>query len=268
MRDLRQFWSQRRIGEDRVTLARLGALRLWLARAEQEWGFAYEHAELSQILDIAQVPEDVVPSNLQWRHTLFGTAPREFILRPAVPDRSVVVKPAYPVLIPEGESGTFYILMPVFIRIIVSRGKEELELGIIPSRLLSDTWFGTPTEGEFCYSLPFSAERDITLLNMLPHHIVCQVEIENHSSENLSFEKLCFRPQYIGLFCGDQHLWSSQVRIQHEGYFKGAQVKYQATPPDLEKDLLPLAKPVKKEERGLSRLTFSSGFSRDIVFGR
>lgn len=268
MRDLRQFWSQRRIGEDRVSLARLGPLRLWMARADKEWGFAFEHAELSDVLDIAQVPEDVVPSNLDWRNTLFGTAPREFIFKPAVPDRSVVVKPTYPVLIPEGESGTFYVLMPVFVRIIVNLGKNELELGVIPSRLMSDTWFGTATEGEFSYSLPFSAERDFSVLKIYPHHIVCQVDIQNRSHENLIFEKLCFRPQYAGLFCGDRHLWSSRVRIQHEGYFKGAQVRYRTSPPELEPNLLKLADPQKREEKGLSRLTFSSGFSRDIVFGR
>jgi hypothetical protein len=268
VRNLRQFWTARRIGENRVTLARLGPLRLWLARADREWGFACEHGELSDVLDIAQVPEDVVPGSLDWNATLFAEAPREFLLKPTVPDRSVVVKPTYPVRIPVGESGTFFVLLPLFVRILVAAGKREQEIGVVPSRLLSDTWFGLPTDGEFCYSLPFPAERDIERLQPLPHHIVCPVEIRNQSSEDLKFEKLCFRPQYAAILCGDRHLWSTPVRILHEGHFKGATIRYLDHPPEFERDLLPVSKPVKREDRGLSRLTFSSGFSRDIIFAR
>ena len=61
MRNLRQFWTPRRIGEDQVSLARLGPLRLWLARAEKEWGFALEYGESVDVLDLTLVPEDVVP---------------------------------------------------------------------------------------------------------------------------------------------------------------------------------------------------------------
>jgi hypothetical protein len=268
MRNLRQFWSARRIGEDRVTLARLGPLRLWLARAEKEWGFACEHGELSDVLDIAQVPEDVVPDKLDWTAALFADAPREFLLKPTVPDRPVVVKPTYPVRIPEGESGTFFVLLPVFIRILVAVGKKELEIGVVPSRKLSDTWFGPTTAGEFCYTVPFPAERDLSGMKPLPHHVVCPVEIQNRSHEDLKFEKLCFRPQYVGIHCGDRHMWGNSTRILHEGNFKGATIRYQGTPPAFEPDLLAVADPVRREERGLSRLTFSSGFGRDVIFAK
>ena len=61
MRSLQQLWSVRRMGEDRVTLTRVGRLRLWLARAEKEWGYAWYHGEEAGLMDMAQVPEDVVP---------------------------------------------------------------------------------------------------------------------------------------------------------------------------------------------------------------
>lgn len=268
MRDLRQFWSPRRIGEDRVSLARLGPLRLWLARAEKEWGFACEYGEVGEILDIAQVPEDVVPANLDWITTVFSEAPREFHLKPAVPDRAVVVKPPYPVLIPPGESGTFHALVPVFITVVVSSGRKEMDLATFPSRQLSDTWFGAPTEGEFCYSLPFNAERDLGELKPLPNHLVCPIEIQNRSGLGLKFEKLCFRPEYVGIYCGDRNLWCTPVRIQHDDSFKGTTIRYGSMPRDAEAGMMQLASPRKREEKVFSRLTFSSGFSRDIIFGK
>ena len=268
MRSLQQFWSVRRIGENRVTLARLGPLRLWLARAEMEWAFAFEYGDPSSIMDLAQVPEDVVPEGLTWKNIIFQEAPREYALQASLPDRPVVVKPAYPVSIPAGEAGSFYVLIPVFIRIALQAGRKEILLGSVPSRALSDTWFGTPTEGTLCYSLPLPAERDLESMEPLPHHVVCPLEVQNRSDEDLVFEKLCLRPRYVGLYSGNSHLWSSLVRIHHEGLFKSTTIRYAAGVPDREPNLLEILKPEKREDKGLQRLTFGSTFNRDIIFGK
>jgi hypothetical protein len=268
MRDMRQFWSPRRMGEDRVTMVRLGPLRLWLARAEREWGFAFEHGEGADLSDITQVPEDVVPTGLDWTKVLFEKSPREYQVKPTVPDRPVVVKPTFPVLIPDGEYGTFYSLLPCFLKITLSVGKTETTLATIPSRMLSDTWFGSAVDGELCYSLPFTAERDPDDLEPLPHHIICPIEVHNRSEEDLKFEKLCFRPRFIGIYCGDSRLWSSRVSIQHEGSYRGTTVRYHTTPPEGDPNLVQISKPESREEHRLSRLTFSSGFGKDIIFGR
>ncbi|MGC9450066.1 MAG: DUF432 domain-containing protein [Oceanipulchritudo sp.] len=268
MRSLQQFWSVRRIGEDRVTLARLGPLRLWLARADKEWGFAVEHGEPSTIMDLAQVPEDVVPHELAWTNMLFEQAPREFSLRPAVPDRPLMVKPEHPVAIPPRESGTFFALIPVFIEIVLQRGKEDLVMGTVSSRVLSDTWFGSPTVGDLCYSLPTLASINLAALDPKPHDIVCPLEIHNRSEEMLHLEKLCLRPGYVGLYCGASHLWSSVVHIHHEGLFKSATIRYSGRQPSFEEGLIEITKPQKREEKGLHRLTFGGGFSRDLVLTR
>jgi hypothetical protein len=268
MRSLQQFWSVRRIGEDRVTLARLGALRLWVARADKEWGYAFEHGEPSTIQDIAQVPEDVVPRELEWTNMLFRDAPREFAFRAVTPDRPVVVKPAHPVSIPPGETGTFFVPVPVFVRMLLIEGREEQVLGTVPSRPLSDTWFGTTTEGVLCYSLPCPAGMDIGQLEPLPHQIICPLEVQNRSDDLLMFEKLCLRPGYVGLYCGNTHLWSSTIRIQNEGLFSSTTIRYGGGMPPFEEGLVQISKPEKREEKGLHRLTFSSGFSKDIVFTR
>lgn len=268
MRSLQQFWSMRRIGEARVTLVRLGPLRLWLARADKEWGFACEYGETNSIVDIAQVPEDVVPDALIWENMLFRDAPREFCLRPVVPDRPVVVKPEHVVSIPSGEAGLFYVKMPAFIQIVVVSGRNELILGTVPSRLMSDTWFGSPVEGDLCYSLPLPASMEADGLSTHPHHIVCPLEIQNRSDEVLLFEKLCLRPRYVGIYSGNTHLWSSIVKIQHEGLFKSAHVRYSGTQPENEPGLMLVTQPQKREEKGLNRLTFGYAFNKDIIFGR
>lgn len=268
MRSLQQFWSVRRIGEDRVTLVRLGPLRLWLARAEQEWGLAFERGEADGLRDIAQVPADVVPEGLDWANMLFREAPREFCLRPLVPDRPLVVKPAHPVTIPSGESGHFFVPVPVFLQAVVLAGRKEFELGTISTQSLSDTWFGSVTEGDLCYSVPMPASMEFESLRPHAHHIVFPVEVENHSEEKLVVEKLCLRTAYAALYCGVEHLWGSTVKIRHEGGFKGTSIRYSTEMPTFEKGLNEVSKPSKREERGLYRLTFSSAFQNDLIVSK
>lgn len=268
MRDLRQFWSSRRIGENRVSLVRLGPLKLWVSRNDGEWAYACEYGDVSDVQDIAQVPFDVIPEGLEWTRTVFNAAPREVHFQPAVPDRPLVAKPGQPVVIPVGETGLFYVLMPVFLSIVVDEDGKEVNLGTVPSRQLSDTWFGGPTEGAFCYSLPFAAERDIEALNPFPHHVVCPVQIRNMSDEALVFEKLCLRPDYVSLYCGNRHLWSSKACIRHEGSFMGTRISYEGPEAEMEADALKVASPLKTAEKGLHRLTFQSGFKHDFIIGR
>ena len=267
MRSLRQFWSVRRIHENRVNLIRLGPLRLWLARTEREWVYAVEHGDENEVMDIAQVPEDVVPKNLEWTSTFFKKAPMEFFLRPALPDRPLVVHPQCSVVIPDGESAKFYILIPASLEMVVMVDEHEVVLGSVPSIGLSDTWFGSPIEGELCYSLPFNAENSQQNLDAMPFQIVWPVEIRNQSTEDLRFEKLCLRPQNVGLYSGDTHLWSSPVRITRESSYRNTTIKYGKSSPEEEADLMELTQPQKREDRIFSRLTFGTRFKRDTIFG-
>ncbi|NBD38497.1 MAG: hypothetical protein GVY10_08010 [Verrucomicrobia bacterium] len=268
MRSLRQFWTPRRIGEDRVTLARLGPLRLWLARAEKEWGFAREQGDLSHILDIAQVPEDVIPDRLEWTTILFREAPREFRLQAVVPDRPLVVKPVHPVTFPAGECGVFYVFLPVFLELVFITREREHVVATIPANPLSDTWFGTAKEGEFCYSLPFPASRDLASAEIYPHHIVCPVEIENRSAENLVFAKLCLRPRHLSLYCGQRFLWSSRVEVSNEHRSKRSILRYPRGAPAQESGLILLNSPQEKPEKNLQLFSFGNAFRDDIQFAR
>lgn len=268
MRSLKQFWTVRRIGEDRVTLARLGPLRLWLARAEKEWGFGLHYGEDDHLMDLAMVPEDVVPDDLEWVHMLFLKAPREYRFEAAVPDRPVVIRPPHPVTIPPGDSGEFFASLPVFVKIVLIRGKTEQELGTISSERLSSSWFGDPKTGELCYTGPEPASLELEALSPEPHHIVCPVTVENRSDQTVLLEKLCLRPDHITLFCGETHLWGSAIRIEHEQGFSSTAVRYAREAPPLEGGLVEVAKPRKRTSKVLQHLSLNASFSNDIVFGR
>ncbi len=268
MRSLKQFWTTRRIGEDRVTLARLGPLRLWVARAQREWGFASDYGEEHQLMDLAQVPEDVVPDELEWKNLLFRDAPRDYRFDAAVPDHPLVIWPTHPVAIPPGESGELFVTLPVFVTIQLLKDKKERELGTVPSEQLSNSWFGDTTNGQMCYTGPVAAEFELKDLSPDAHHIVCPVVVDNRSDETVLLEKLCLRPDYIGLYCGDTHLWGTAVRIEHEDGYSNTNVRYSHEAPPYESGLVEVAKANKRSSKMLRHFSLSSSFRNDIVFGR
>jgi hypothetical protein len=267
MRNLQQFWTQRRIGEDRQVLARLGPLRIWLARAEKEWAFAHEQAEAGNLMDVAQVPEEVLPENLKWSKVLFREAPRDYGFQAAVPNRPIYVEAREPMVLPSGEGATFFVSIPAVVEVWFGQGKQRLKAGQMNSLELGDAWFGSPTEGELCYAIPHPAERDLDDLKVHPNEIVCPVEIMNRSSEALVFEKMCLRPAYLTLYSGMQHLWAGLVRIQNEHLFQRSMIRYSAEAPGFESNLTKIAEARMHADRGLSRLSFRTRFQGDIQFG-
>jgi len=265
MRNLRQFWTHRRLHDDRVLLCRLGPLRLWLARGDSFWRFAHTFGESQELLDISAVPSDVVPDALEWTQAHFKQPPQELLLLPAIPDRPVVVQTPFPVVLPAGQSTRFLVRIPVSVEVRVETGKEQVRLGTLPSQSLSDTWFGTPTEGTFCYALSDPTSPDLENLRPGPHHIVVPVGLRNASSVPLEFGRFCLRLGHAGLYCGDRHLWSSPVEILQEDPYKPASLEYAKSPPGEEGDLLELVKPSARGETTLRRLTFGGG-SREAIF--
>jgi hypothetical protein len=255
----------RRIGEDRVTLSRLGILRIWLARAGREWAFAHEFGESRDLMDIAQVPEDVVPSRLDWAKMVFEDAPRDYTFKACAPERPVVVKIGRSISIPSGQKGVFYAKFPVVVALTLNVGKKDVELGKILSAPLCDTWFGSMTAGDYCYALPEPASLDLDGLKAQPNEIVCPIEIANNSEEVVTMKKFCLRPDQLTLYCGNTHLWSSPVRVQCENLFKSSSVRYSRKQPETEDNLVELAKRKKREESGLQRLGLTSSFSKDLV---
>ncbi len=257
MRSLRQFWSVRRIGEDRVTLARLGPLRLWLARADKEWGFASHYGEDAELMDFAQVPEDVVPEDLKWTNVLFRDAPRDYVFEAVAPPKPITIRTTGPIGIPRGESSVFYLAVPVFIRIRVILNGNSQTLGLISSEKLRRSWFGSQADGVSSYANPMELQLDLDRITRKPNQIIYRVEINNCSSKMLSFDKISLNFKKTGLYSGVENLWGSPVQIDYSGQNKECPVTYSDTVPGDEKDLLEVVHSSKIEIHDLTKYVIS-----------
>jgi hypothetical protein len=263
MREIAQFYGPRTTAEGRVSLVRLGPLRLWVARARREWGLAVERGEALPLMDQAQVPPDVVPEALDWQFLVYDDSPAAWHIVPQLPNRPVVARCDHPVTVPPGQRVMFYALVPVTLEVRVG-GTPGIALATVRSEILSDTWFGTPVDGILCYALKASTIREREDCGALPHHAVCPFEIHNRGREPLSFDRLCLRTQHLALYSGHHFLWGSVVKIEYNGESGASQIRYGDEAPAWAPDAVRLAGPSKQAEQGLLRMTFNAHYANDL----
>jgi len=244
-----QFWIQREMPADKVCLWRLGNLRLWILREDSEWALAEENGE-SHLIDCTFVPPDVTPQNVEWKIFAFDRIHRNFFLEPHVPDRPVVLRPDFPVTLPPGESALYFARIPIHVqfKVIKTTGTQEepILLSQIASYRMSDTWFGSPEEGEFCYAARMTARRNLDDLEAAPNHLVVPLELHNESRIDLRFEKVCLRLQYSDIFAGRMHLWGNRVKVTYRGKEPLSEVSYGKEAPDFEPALKRIVSSVEK----------------------
>ena len=145
-----------------------------------------------------------------------------FTLR--LPDRPVVLKPDVVQRVFPGQTVAAYCTIPLMIELNVCGSK----LGEYPIVVLSKTWFGEPDAGVLGYSLKSQVLSSKDKLPRSRVHALCTLEIINHSTEMLCFERLCLQTGYMGLFKvdGDKGINTSRCRLIYAGKERMEKISY------------------------------------------
>lgn len=218
------LWDPESIDRDAVVHRRIGPLVLRLRRTEDEW-----HVAAERLPGDASEPGDV--ADLEWRRWSAGDEEDSFRLQPTMPDRSVVARPADPVLLLPDRSALFYVGIPVWVAVTVGGGEGQ-KLCEEPTVELSRTWFGGPTSGELCYSLRTRARRSLAEGDERVHRAVCPVEVTNGTDEQLEMARLCIRAEHLTIYEGLDQLWTNRVRLRFRGDGEESRVDYDDRPPE------------------------------------
>lgn len=208
-----------------------GPLDLWIHRRPGEWRMAYRE-DAGQETRPGRWDATPAPEDAEWERWVTGNGATTLILRPVTPDRAVVVRPEMPVRLRPGQSTDFFVGVPLWIEVSIGAGKASEPLREFPSMRLSSTWFGTPVEGELCYSLRTHAHRSPEDLAMRQHRCICPLQVKNSSDEVLSFERICLRCQYLSVYRGATRFWSNAVRLSYRGKQEWSRVVYGRNPPE------------------------------------
>ncbi len=261
-----QFWNDRDVPDGRTCLWRLGTLRMWIQRLEDSWRLAREYGTSSEQMNTSLVPNDVVPDKLEWQRLSLVKPARAFRLLPEMADRPLVARPEERVIIPSGESVTYYCLLPTWVRFSLAPAAtgEWMSFGAWPTRELAGTWFGDHASGVLGYALGIPAGRDWEQLPVGPHHVIVPVRITNGSAEHLDFERLCVRPQFLGIYAARHELWANAIDVAFHGSTRESTVRYDPHAPAEAVGAKAVAAPRERAERSLVGITFSHPSPNDF----
>ncbi len=235
-----------------------GPLDLWIRRRPGEWHVAStQNHEVESRATLWE--EGAATEDLDWERWIVGGKSRAIVMRPLPPDRPVVLSPEMPVRLRPGQSTNFFIGIPLWVEVSAGTRDASEVLCDLPSIRLSNTWFGTPQEGELCYSMRTRAHRSPGDLLDRPHRCICPLQVRNSSQEVLSFERICVRCQHLHIYRGTERFWSNVVRLSYRGRQEWSRIVYGRTPPEESHAVEVVAQPRKRVGRGFNLQSFQSG---------
>ncbi|MDZ7778541.1 MAG: hypothetical protein U5R14_01210 [Gemmatimonadota bacterium] len=178
-------------------------------------------------------------------------------LRPAAPDRLLVVSHEYPFHLPGRRDARVFVRLPVFVQgVVVSAELDDLLVLDAPSVVLSDTWWGTIQEGELAYWLTTKARAEVSDELFVPHMAMCPVRLENESNEALPVDRFAVRALHLSLFRSGSRIWTDEVGVRYLAAAEGSEIEFGGSPPAEAPDAVPVSEPRIGIRRGLQARTF------------
>jgi len=194
-----------------------GSRHLWVERRRGQWltggpELTSEEPRLPrfELIPATQAPE--TDGEARRRVAVQGEA-RSVQLIPRPPPRPIVARPELPLVVPPGESTMIYVGVPLWI----AAHDQDLVLDEVPAVRLSDTWFGTPTQGELCYATRTSLRMDLGDIEPVAHRALCVITVRNDGADALVLERVRLPAPALAIDLDDQgNLWTSPVRLRRE----------------------------------------------------
>ncbi len=247
------FWKNYKIPEGETLHWQLGPLELWVRRLPGEWQVA-SRSDDDNSLDDRWVLGDsaTFPTDLPFKRFAFDSEGEDDLLtlRPSLPDRSVVSRPAISLEVPPGAKASFFCGVPLWVEILAGTLEKPMALMKIPTRPMSRTFFGTAQEGEPCYASTTRAMRSYQQLPPYGFRVLCPVNIHNQTNQGLPVERICIRVKHLRIFQGAEYLWTNEIRVTKSNPNEASKVTFSPKAPSFEPDAEMITKPQEKPTPG------------------
>ena len=221
-------WTPTKMEPGETRRWQVGPFSLWVARTRDEWRTAIERGD-EQSAEAWAEPVDPQP-DVSW--TRWAAVEGDFVFRlaPVLPAAPVIVRPEAPFIFPAGSDLTFFVSIPVWIR-LASGDVNDTLLREEPTVILSNSFFGDPTTGQVGYALKTTARRNAAELRIGPHLAACPIHIRNQSKDTVAFERLCVYTRHLGIWAGNERLWTGTVDVSFRGGAEPEVTSYLAQTP-------------------------------------
>lgn len=208
------WWGEVELELGETVLWKIGPMRLWLHRGPAEWRLAHTWADVDEAMgwELFRAAEWPTEGASSERFAVTETGPA-VQLRPLTADRPLVVRPRTPFRVLPGQQSRAFMSAPLWLEARVGSG--GLALREIPTKRLSDTWFGATTRsGELCYALKTNARTDLGELPRASYRLVTPVVIENRGMDSLLVERLNLPAPFLSIYGSPGgEAWSEEVHM-------------------------------------------------------
>lgn len=212
-------------------------VRLCFERDAQSW-WVGQDTEANTLLgaEISSKPisEAQDRPTLTWQRWAFGEVRPLVAIRPAVPDRPLVVKTSPKTIVPPSCRATFFFSIPIWAAVAIPSLETPdilTDLVVIPGERLSSTWFGDFQTGVLCYALPFTMTMDPGELVRDPLTAICTFTVFNKSQSDLPIEKISVQASHLAIFRAQERLWTNEVFVSVKSDGDASRVRFGQQPP-------------------------------------
>jgi len=252
-------WGTHALPEGEATTIGIGPLTLWVRAPEGEVWIAYAPGGGSRG-GRADVPEAATRARERaeddWVRWPVPEGTDAIVLSPVLGPRPVVVEPEVSFRLLPQSGARIFVRVPAWVRLRLP-GAEGAVLTEVPSVLLSDTWWGDPTEGELCHWLSTTARRAVDPGVIGPHHVVCPLQLANRSEEELPVERIALRVEHLSIYAEDGRFWADETRVRYRGAEEGSEIEMAGRPPAEAPGSTRVAEPRSPIPRGLRARSFA-----------
>lgn len=250
-------WGRHALDAGETLTLEVGPLTLRVRSTADEVWVAHDPGDWTRTGRGAARGTPSPPEAGDWARWPVPAEPGGISLSPVFPPRPVVVEPEHSFrLLPRAEARVF-VRVPLWARLALPPA-DGRALAEVPAVVLSDTWWGTPTDGELCYWLSTTARREVSADVFAPHLAVCPLRLSNRSDDELPVEKIVLRVAHLSIFGGEGRLWADETRVRYRGVDEGSDVEVAGSRPREAGDAVRVADPREPPpSRGFRARTFS-----------
>ncbi len=184
----------------------IGNSALWAKRENEGW---YIQGKEKQ--EVQNEPIDFA------RAEYFQTGQSDsIVIAPALPEKPIVFKSSQIKILPK-QKFIFFLKFPISVQIFYSRNSEGNMLKEIPSKRLSDTWFGDSDSGEAAFALGDEYFLDFNTIETSPFEAICPVSVFNNSPNIFEIQRQIIRVENLSLYNKANRIVTSLIQVEYKG---------------------------------------------------
>ncbi|MEW5814842.1 MAG: hypothetical protein AB1798_05525 [Spirochaetota bacterium] len=197
---MKNIWEPVTIKNNETYYWHFKNVSFWIEKNDNIWQYSLEYSyETSDEKDIIIAKKTRKPPDLSWNSVISSKESVSLALKPAMPDRPVVVHSLKPFKILGNTNYRFYTSIPLWLTAFSGEDTSD-PLFEIPSVVMSPTWYGGATTGKLCYTSNMHFDISTDLVETSPVSAYCPIIVKNLSRQSFVIGKIAIFTDLLSVY--------------------------------------------------------------------